>query len=193
MTSTIGKRALGAAMIAAVLMTSLAWADQPAGERSGYQIGAGDVLEIAVWKNSELSRLVTVRPDGMISLPLVNDVHAAGLTPMELRDTLAKRFSEYVPAAEVSVIVNKVDSFSISVVGAVSKPGRFNLSSPTTVLEALAMAGGLNEFASRKNIFVLRNEGKGTQTRIPFNYNNALAGEASDNLLLRAGDVVVVP
>jgi polysaccharide export outer membrane protein len=160
---------------------------------AGYQIGAGDVLEIAVWKNTELSREVTVRPDGMISLPLVNEIRAAGLTPLELRELLTKKLSEYVPSAEVSVIVKRVESYSISVVGSVAKPGRFTLSSPTTVLEAIAMAGGLNEFASRRSITVLRSDGKGASTRIPFNYNNAISGEASDNLVLRAGDVVVVP
>jgi polysaccharide export outer membrane protein len=187
-------RALVAVVTATVLMTLPAKAQQPSAvDRGGYQIGAGDVLDISVWKNAELSRQVTVRPDGMISLPLVNDVHAAGLTPMELRELLAKKLSEYVPSAEVSVIVNRVRSYSVSVVGSVAKPGRFVLSSPTTVLEAIALAGGLTEFASRRSITVLRTEGKGATTRVPFNYNDALAGEASENLLLRAGDVVVVP
>jgi polysaccharide export outer membrane protein len=174
-------------------MAPAARGEEPPADRGNYQIGAGDQLDISVWKNAELSRQVTVRPDGMISLPLVNDVRAAGLTPMELRDLLAKKLSEYVPAAEVSVIVTRVRSYSISVVGAVTKPGRFVLSSPTTVLEAIALAGGLTEFASRRSITVLRTEGKGATTRVPFNYNNALAGEASENLLLRPGDVIVVP
>jgi polysaccharide export outer membrane protein len=176
-----------------MLAARLAGGEETTAEHTGYQIGAGDVLEISVWKNPELSRQVTVRPDGMISLPLVNDVHVAGLTPMELRDLLTKKLAEYVPSAVVSVIVNKVESYSISVVGSVAKPGKFSLSSPTTVLEAIAMAGGLTEFASRRSITVLRSDGKGASTRIPFNYNNAIAGEASDNLVLRAGDVVVVP
>jgi polysaccharide biosynthesis/export protein len=193
MTSMGSRRTLGAVLAGVLLVTQLAAGEEPAAARGDYRIGAGDVLEVAVWKNSELSRLVTVRPDGMISLPLVNDVHAAGLTPMELRELLTKKLSEYVPSAEVSVIVNKVESFSISVVGQVTHPGRFNLSSPTTVLEAIALAGGLTEFASRRSITVLRSDGTGTSTRVPFNYNNAIAGEASDNLVLRAGDVVVVP
>jgi len=191
MTSITSKRAFVALLFAITMFLARpSSGDEPP---AGYQIGAGDVLEIAVWKNNELSREVTVRPDGMISLPLVNDVHAAGLTPTELRELLTKKLSEYVPSAEVSVIVKRVESYSVSVVGSVSHPGRFVLSSPTTALEAIAMAGGLNEFASRRSITVLRTDGKGGQTRVPFNYNNAIAGEASDNLVLRAGDVVVVP
>jgi polysaccharide biosynthesis/export protein len=192
MTSTTWKGVLVAVVFATAAMLSTRAVGQES-PGAGYQIGAGDVLEIAVWKNTELSREVTVRPDGMISLPLVNEIRAAGLTPLELRELLTKKLSEYVPSAEVSVIVKRVESYSISVVGSVAKPGRFTLSSPTTVLEAIAMAGGLNEFASRRSITVLRSDGKGASTRIPFNYNNAISGEASDNLVLRAGDVVVVP
>jgi polysaccharide export outer membrane protein len=193
MTRTTCWRALVALVAATVLTAPVARGEEPPADRGNYQIGAGDQLDISVWKNAELSRQVTVRPDGMISLPLVNDVRAAGLTPMELRDLLARKLSEYVPAAVVSVIVTRVRSYSISVVGAVTKPGRFVLSSPTTVLEGIALAGGLTEFASRRSITVLRTEGKGATTRVPFNYNNALAGEASENLLLRPGDVIVVP
>src|SRR5262249_19370819 len=192
---TTSKRALVAMLLLVPWMLAArpAGADETTAEHSGYQIGAGDVLEIAGWKKPGLSRQVTVRPDGMISLPVVNDVPVAGLTPMELRDLLAKKLAEYVPSAVVSVIVNKVESYSISVVGSVAKPGKFTLTSPTTVLEAIAMAGGLNEFASRRSITVLRSDGKGASTGIPFNYNNAVSGEASENLVLRAGDVVVVP
>ena len=190
MTSTTWKRALVLFATTAMLSMPAAAQESPG---AGYQIGAGDVLEVAVWKNSELSREVTVRPDGMISLPLVNDVHAAGLTPLELRDLLTKKLSEYVPSAEVSVIVKKVESYSISVVGYVTHAGRFTLTSPTTVLEAIALAGGLTEFASRRKIAVLRADGKGGTTRVPFNYNDAVSGEASENLVLHAGDVVVVP
>jgi polysaccharide export outer membrane protein len=166
---------------------------EEASARTQYQIGAGDVLEISVWKNEQLSRPVTVRPDGMISLPLINDVQAAGLTPMQLREVLAKKLNEYIPSAEVSVIVNKVESFAVSVVGSVAKPGRYSLSAPTTVLEALAMAGGLTQFASHRNIFVLRTEGN-TPKRLAFDYNKATSsGDPTENFLLRAGDVVVVP
>jgi polysaccharide biosynthesis/export protein len=192
MTSTTWKGALVAVVFATAAMLSTRAVGQES-PGAGYQIGAGDVLEIAVWKNNELSREVTVRPDGMISLPLVNDIHAAGLTPLELRDLLTKKLSEYVPSAVVSVIVKRVESYSISVVGYVSHPGRFTLTSPTTILEAIALAGGLTEFASRRSIAVLRSDGQGGTTKVPFNYNNAISGDASENLLVRPGDVVVVP
>jgi polysaccharide export outer membrane protein len=149
---------------------------------------------VSVWKNPQLSRTVLVRPDGMISLPLVKDVQAAGLTPMDLRDQLAKKFVEYVPSAEVSVIVSQAQSFAVSVMGSVVKPGHYTLQGPTTVLEAIAMAGGLNEFASRRGIVVLRAEPGGTKRTIRFNYNGAIAGEsAKENFLLSSGDVIVVP
>jgi polysaccharide export outer membrane protein len=181
------------ALCLVLVIASPVLAQEEGGERRQYQIGAGDVLEISVWKNAELSRVVTVRPDGMISLPLINDVQAAGLTPAQLRDAVAKRLVEYVPSPEVSVIVNRVDSFAVSVVGSVAKPGRFNLSGPTTVLEALAMAGGLSQFASHRNIYVLRNEGN-TPKRLAFDYNKATSsGDPTENFLLRAGDVIVVP
>jgi len=164
------------------------------GDSSSYRIGAGDRLEISVWKNDQLSRTVTVRPDGKISLPLVNDIEAAGVTPMQLRDYLAKKLGEYVPMAEVSVIVSDVRSFNVSVIGAVSKPGYFSLRTPTTVLDALAKAGGLTEFASRKSIAVLRIE-DGKTRRIPFNYDRVIGSEdkADANFFLHPGDVVVVP
>jgi len=181
------------ALVLALTVASQALAQEEGAEKRQYQIGAGDILEVSVWKNPELSRIVTVRPDGMISLPLVNDVQAAGLTASQLRETVAKRLTEYVPSAEVSVIVNRVDSFAVSVVGSVSKPGRFNLTGPTTVLEALAMAGGLTQFASKRNIYVLRNEGN-TPKRLAFDYNKATSsGDPSDNFVLRAGDMIVVP
>ena len=158
-----------------------------------YRIGPEDMLSISVWKNEAMSRTVPVRPDGMISLPLLDDVQAAGLTAMQLRDVIIKKLTDYMPTPEVSVIVNRVRSFSISVIGSVGKPGHFNLSAPTTVLEALAMAGGLTEFASRKSIFVVRAEPNGNK-KLPFNYNKAISeNDQGENFLLQAGDVLVVP
>jgi len=158
-----------------------------------YRIGPEDVLQISVWRNEAMSRTVPVRPDGKISLPLLNDVQAGGLTPMELRDTLNKKLAEYMPNPEVSVIVLETRSFKVSVIGEVAKPGRFELKSWTTVLDVLALAGGLNQFASRARIFVIRPDGK-SGTRIPFNYNKAVSAPTDqDNFYLRAGDVVVVP
>ena len=155
-----------------------------------YRIGPEDMLQISVWKNEPMSRAVPVRPDGKISLPLLNDVQAAGLTALELREVLAKKLAEYMPSPEVSVIVSDVQSFKVSVIGEVARPGRFELKSWTTVLDVLALAGGFTQFASRSRIVILRPAAT-TMKRIPFNYNK-LAGE-QENFYLRNGDIVLVP
>jgi polysaccharide biosynthesis/export protein len=159
-------------------------------EPDAYRIGPEDMLAISVWKNDALSRSVPVRPDGKISLPLLNDVQAAGLTPAELREALTKKLTEFLPSPEVSVIVLDVRSFKVSVIGEVAKPSRYELKSWTTVADALAMAGGFTQFAARSRIVILRPEGT-TMKRIPFNYNK-LAGE-QENFYLRNGDIVLVP
>jgi len=158
-----------------------------------YKIGPEDTLAISVWKNEAMSRTIPVRPDGMISLPLLNDIQAAGLTPMQLRDVIVKRLAEYMPTPEVSVIVNEVHSFKVSVMGEVTRPSRYELKSATTVLDVLAQAGGFTQFASRTRIVILRPNGK-TMTRIPFNYNKVVAaGGEEENLYLQPGDIVLVP
>jgi len=159
----------------------------------GYRIGPEDVLQISVWNNDALSRTVPVRPDGMISLPLLNDVKAAGLTPMELRDALMKKLVEFIPSPEISVIVTEVRSFMVSVIGEVLKPGRYDLKSSATVVDALAMAGGFKEFASRSNIVVLRSDGP-IAKRIPFDYDKMKSASGpTANFPLRPGDIVIVP
>jgi len=192
-------RALGMAFLVSSLGAAApALAQTPAPDRSAqgavrntvpeaYRLGPEDLLQISVWKNEALSRVVTVRPDGKISLPLVNDVQASGLTALELRDILTKKFAEYMPSPEVSVIVSEVRSFKVSVIGEVAKPGRFELKSSATVLDALALAGGFTQFATRSRIVILQQDGR----RIPFNFNK-LAGE-QENFHLRNGDVVLVP
>ena len=158
-----------------------------------YLIGPEDVLDVLVWKNCpDLCRTVPVRPDGKVSLPLVNDVQAAGLSPMDLRRQLTEHLSEFLPTPEVSVIVREVHNFKVAVVGAVKMPGDYELKSPATVLELLARAQGLNEFANRDRIVVLRQSGSKT-TRIPFNYRKVAEGHDQDNFYVRAGDVIVVP
>ena len=160
---------------------------------SEYRIGPEDVLNISVWNNSAISRTVPVRPDGKISLPLVNDVHASGLTPNQLRMVLMKKLAEYVPSPEVSVIVEEVHSFKVSVIGEVKKTGRHELKGGATVLDVLAMGEGFGDFASRGRIVVLRPEGK-TMRQIPFNYNKVVSSEgALENFLLQPGDIIVVP
>ena len=166
---------------------------EPTHEQGDYRIGPEDVLDIAVWNNTAISRTVPVRPDGKISLPLLNDVQAAGLTPMQLRDVLIKKLAEYIPAPEVSVIVREVHSIKVSVIGEVKKPGRHELKSRATVLDALAMAEGLGEFASRGRIVILRPDGN-TLKRIPFNYNKVVSTDGElENFMLQPGDIIVVP
>jgi polysaccharide export outer membrane protein len=158
-----------------------------------YRIGPEDTLQISVWKNEAMSRTVPVRPDGMVSLPLVNDVEAAGLTPMELRDLLTKKLAEYIPNPEVSVILTDVKAFKVSVIGEVAKPARYELKAWTTVLDVLALAGGFTQFAARTRIVILRPNGK-TVTRIPFNYNKVIAASSEqENFYLQPGDIVLVP
>jgi polysaccharide export outer membrane protein len=164
------------------------------GAASDYVIGPEDVLQVTVWKNDTLSRVVPVRPDGKISLPLLHDVQAAGLTSMQLRDKISRALAEFMPNPEVSVIVTDVRSFRVSVMGEVQRPGVLLLRSSTTVLEAIAMAGGFRDFASPSKIVVVRKDPNGQTQKIPFNYNKAVRnGEAEDNIYLKTGDVIVVP
>jgi polysaccharide export outer membrane protein len=167
--------------------------DQPREELLGYRIGPEDVLQISVWNNEAMSRTAPVRPDGKISLPLLNDVQAAGLTPMELREQLMKRLVEYLPHPEVSVSVNDVRSFKVAIIGQVPKPDRYELKSAATVMDVLAMAGGFTEFASRSRVVVIR-AGNGVTMRIPFDYDKVRAGDRSQaNFQVRPGDIVLVP
>jgi polysaccharide export outer membrane protein len=161
---------------------------------SDYVIGPEDVLQVSVWKNETLSRVVPVRPDGKISMPLLHDIQAAGLTAMQLRDKISRALGEFMPNPEVSVIVTDVRSFRVSVMGEVQRPGVLLLKSSTTVLEAIAMAGGFRDFASPSKIVVVRKDPAGQTQKIPFNYNRAIrTGENEDNLYLKTGDVIVVP
>jgi polysaccharide export outer membrane protein len=161
-------------------------------EPEPFRIGPEDMLDVQVWKNSDLSRVVPVRPDGMISLPLVNDIQAAGLTPGELRLQITQRLSEFIPSPEVSVIVREVHSVKVAVVGNVKMPGHYEVNSPATVLELIARAQGLTEFADRGRVVVLRQQGTST-TRIPFNYRKVAEGSEQDNFYVRPGDIIVVP
>jgi polysaccharide export outer membrane protein len=193
----IATRVLGAVAALAVLVVATGEASAQAPENGrvpdGYRIGPEDTLLVSVWKNDAVSKTVPVRPDGMISLPLVHDVQAAGLTPMELREELTKKLSEFIPSPEVSVILTEVHSFKVSVIGEVARPARYELRAQTTVLDVLALAGGFTQFAARQRIVVLRPSGK-TVTRIPFNYNKVIAASADqDNFHLQSGDIVLVP
>lgn len=166
-------------------------------EAQEYVIGLEDVLDISVWDSAAVSRTVPVRPDGMISLPLLNDVKAAGLTPSQLRQVLTKALVSYMPAPSVSVIVREVHSYKVTVIGEVKLPGRYELKSQATILDLLAMAGGLSEFAARGRILVFRTNG-GSTKRIPFDYDkltakSAAAQNGDENFCVLPGDVIVVP
>ena len=175
--------------ILCLLLASAAVANDAASipDPPDYRIGIDDVLDIAVWNVAELQKTVPVRPDGKISLPLVNDVIAAGLTPMELRSQLTRQMAAFVQNPDVSVVVREIRSLKISVIGQVKTPGRFDLKGPsTTVLDALALAGGFTEFASRRKITILR-----SSQRLRFDYDAAVS--KGSNLLIQPGDIVVVP
>lgn len=156
-----------------------------------YRLGAGDKLRIEVYKDPQLSQSVQIRPDGKITLPLLGDVEATGRTPMELRDALTQSLKEYMNNPVVTVIVVEATAASAYVVGEVAHPGAVKLDGAVTVLQALALAGGLKDFANEKKIRVLRKGTTGVQT-IAFNYRDAMNGHGAP-LYLRPGDTVVVP
>lgn len=164
-----------------------------------YVIGPDDVLDVSVWGNADISRTVPVRPDGRISLPLLNDVQAAGLTPMELREAVTLALKPYMPEPAVSVLVREIHSVKVTVIGQVKAPGRYEIKDRATVLDVLAMAGGLTEFADRGRIVVLRHAAGGTR-QLPFAYDkltsrngNGPQDSAALNFCVKAGDVVLVP
>ena len=156
-----------------------------------YRLGAGDKLRIEVYKDAQLSQSVQVRPDGKVTLPLIGDMEAAGMTPIELRDRIATSLKEYVTNPTVTVIVVEATAATAYVMGEVNHPGAVNLQAPLTILQALALAGGLKDFADAKNIRVLRPGAKGLQT-ISFNYKEAVKSTVAP-VYLRPGDTVVVP
>lgn len=159
-----------------------------------YSIGPDDLLAVNVWKEPEISRNVVVRPDGKISLPLVGDLRASGRTPVQLQADIKGQLSNYLTNPEVTVIVQEARSQKFNILGEVEHPGSYPLSRSMTVLDAIAIAGGLRDFAKRGKIYVLRIHSDGSHTRIPFNYKAVIKGESqSENVELQARDTVVVP
>jgi polysaccharide biosynthesis/export protein len=156
-----------------------------------YRVGPGDKLRIEVYKDTQLSQSVQVRPDGKITLPLVGDMEATGRTPIELRDTIAKSLKDYINNPTVTVIVVEALASQVFVMGEVTHPGTMQLHGPTTILQALAMAGGFKEFANTKDVKVLRPNRGGIET-IRFNYKDVINGDAKP-FYLRSGDTVIVP
>jgi polysaccharide export outer membrane protein len=159
-----------------------------------YIIGSEDILAVNIWKEPEISRTVPVRPDGKITLPLVGDIQASGLTPRKLQDNIATGLRSYVSTPEVTVIVQEAKSLKFNIVGEIARPGSYPLSQPMTVLDAIAVGGGLRDFAKGSHIYVLRSNKDGSRGRLPFNYKQVIKGKKlSDNVELRPGDTIVVP
>ena len=160
-----------------------------------YKIGSEDVLEVIVWKNPDLTKVVSVRPDGKISLPLIGDVDAEGLTVAQLTKALEARLKEYKETPNVSVVAQQVNSYGVYVLGEVAKPGRYQMKTYTTVLQAISTAGGFTPYAAKNKMFVLRKSSHtGAETRINVSYDDIVSGEdSSKNILLVPGDTVVVP
>jgi polysaccharide export outer membrane protein len=165
----------------------------PVAPPSGYVIGPDDVLSIVFWREKDMSLDVAVRPDGRISLPLLNDVQAAGLTPPELRERLMEESKRFIEDPNVTVIIRQINSRKVYVTGEVGRPGPYPLGGPTTVLQMIATAGGLHEYADDKNIIVMRNE-NGRMVAYPFNYRDVTKRRnLKQNLELKPGDTIVVP
>jgi polysaccharide biosynthesis/export protein len=158
-----------------------------------YIIGPQDTLTVSVWKEPDLSGSVQVRPDGKVSIPLLNDVQAAGMTAMKLSSQITTGLKKYVADPHVTVVVTAINSRRVYVLGEVAHAGGFALLPDMTVLQAISDAGGLTQFAHGKKVYVLRDEG-GKQVKYPFNYNKVLKGENPEqNFPLKSGDTVVVP
>jgi len=158
---------------------------------ASYKIGPQDVLRVDVWKEVEISRSVPVRPDGKISLPLLNDVQAAGLTAMDLANVITEGLKKFINNPQVTVTVTEINSRRVYVTGEVTRPGAYPLLPNMTTLQALTSAGGFTQFSNPKKIYVLRNE-SGKQVKHPFNYKAVLDGK-QDDIPLQPGDTIVVP
>ena len=169
-------------------------ADKNRGVPDDYKIGAGDVLQIAVWKEPDVSvPAVVVRSDGKVAMPLLKEVDVLGLTPKQAEQKITEQLAKYIHGVDVTIVVTAVNSKKIYLIGAVKKEGPLPIQYRMTVLQALTEAGGLTDYAKKKKIYVLRNE-DGKQYRLPFNYDAVIKGEQMEqNIWLQAGDTVVVP
>jgi polysaccharide export outer membrane protein len=180
-------------VIAVSVWAVVAGAEEASPLPSDYRLGPEDVLQVSVWKDESLTREVLVRPDGMISFPLVGDIQADGRTVEELKKELVNRLAPFIPAPEISVAVLKVNSYKIYVIGKVNRPGEFLVGHATSVMQALSLAGGLTPYASENKIKVIRRGTDGEEVH-PFRYGDIAKGlELEQNILLQRGDVVVVP
>ena len=163
-----------------------------------FVLGPEDVLEVVVWRNQDLSRVVIVRPDGMISMPVIGDVQAAGLTADRLAERIATRLKEYKENPTVSVSVKEINSYNVFVLGEVLKPGKYQLKSYTTILQAISIAGGFTPYASRNKLQIVRHitNGKGgwREVRLAMPYDDLLKGQGDpEYIMIKAGDTIIVP
>jgi len=164
-----------------------------AADSENYIIGSEDILYIHIWKEEHLSRTVPVRRDGIISLPLVDEIKAEGLTPLQLKEILAQRFKEFIGDPNITVMVMEANSFKIYVSGQIRNPGVYRLRSETSLLQIIPMAGGFTDWANQKKILIIRKEG-GKEKRITVNYKKIVKGEdLGSNIILKAGDTIIVP
>jgi len=164
-----------------------------AADSDRYVIGSEDSLYIHVWKEENLSKTVSVRTDGKISIPLIDDIQAAGLTPLQLKEILTQKFKEFIESPSVTVIVMEANSFKVYISGQVSKPGVYRLRSETSLVQFIPMAGGFTEWANQKKIVIIRKE-DGKEKRMIVNYKKIVQGDdLSSNLLLKPGDTIIVP
>ncbi len=161
-------------------------------QAEGYVIGASDVLSITVWKEPTLSSSLLVRPDGMISMPLLGDVSASGSTPAQLADQITTKLRKYIQDPNVSVVLTQINSRRVYLLGEVGKRGPIEMTSGMTLLEAISSAGGLTDYANSKKIYILRTE-NGVHQKITVRYKEALRGNTALNLVLKPGDTIVVP
>ena len=158
-----------------------------------YVIGSQDMLDISVWREPDFSRTVPVRPDGKISLPLLNDMQAAGLTPSQLAAELTKSLNKFVTNPQVTIMVTQINSQRFYVLGEAARPGAYTLIPEMTILQALSNAGGFTTFANAKKIYLLREE-NGKQQKLLFNYKDVISGKRTEqNIVLKNGDTIVVP
>jgi len=192
-TSSEADRGLPAGAEATSPATSL----PPSGNKphdNSFVIGNDDRLAINVWKEPDLTRSIPVRSDGKISLPLVGEVQAAGRTPLQLEEEIATRLRNYITEPEVTVIVEQINSQRFNILGQVAKPGSYSLAAATTVLDAIAAAGGFRDFAKQKAIYILRQSASGVENRIAFNYKEVIKGKnPGQNIKLEPRDTIVVP
>jgi len=157
-------------------------------------IGNDDVLAISVWKEPELTKSVPVRSDGKISLPLVGEMQATGRSPLQLEQDITAKLKNFITSPEVTVIVEKVNSRKYNVLGEVSKPGSYFLTSSTTIMDAIAAAGGFRDFAKKSGVYVLRKSPDGSESHLKFNYKDFIKGKnSSQNIKLEPNDTIIVP